>query len=101
MKILKRNENFGVFPMTITCKRVVDIYGFAYGEKNDFCGSELEIESSDIKKHEWSKYPDYSGVDYGVVCPVCNQFVVVDEKVIPKLVKESADKILLSDIGRR
>lgn len=93
MKVIEENNFSNVFPMKIKCKRVVDEYGFAYGKQNDFCGSELEIEASDIKKHKWSKYPDYSGIDYGVICPICKKFVVIDMHKIPKLVLEKAEGI--------
>lgn len=69
MEIITR-KNLEDITMNITCRRVIDIYGFAYGKEKDFCGSELKINMSDIKKHSWAKYPDYSGVDYGVICPV-------------------------------
>lgn len=95
MKIIKKEQSFGVFPMTIVCKEVKDQYGFSYGNKVDFCGSQLEIVAEDIIAHDWSKYPDYKGTDYGVICPVCGQFILVDEKLIPKLVKESAEKVQL------
>ena len=95
MKVIEENRFSDIFPMKIKCKRVVDEYGFAYGKKNDFCGSELEIESGDIKKHKWSKYPDFSGTDYGVVCPICGQFIVIGEDVIPKYILKSAEEILI------
>lgn len=82
--------------MKIKCKRVVDEYGFAYGKENDFCGSELEIDVEDIKKHKWDKYPDYSGTDYGVICPICNQFIAIDKDKIPKIVLENAKEIRLN-----
>lgn len=95
MKVIKENKFSDIFPMKIKCKRITDEYGFSYGKENDFCGSELEIEISDIKKHEWSKYPDYSGVDYGVICPMCGQFIPINEDNIPKNVLERAEKINL------
>lgn len=96
MKILKENNFSNIFPMKITCHQVIDRNGFSYGEKKDFCGSELEIIAEDIKKHEWSKYPDYKGADYGVVCPICGKFIVVNEKEIPKKILDSAEEIKLN-----
>lgn len=93
MKIIKRAGDYGVFPMSVKCKRVVDQYGFAYGEEKDFCGSELEVDAEDIKKHPWFKYPDYQGVDYGVLCPVCGKFIVIDEHVLPVGVMNKAEQI--------
>lgn len=95
MKIIKENNFSDIFPMKIACKRVTDEYGFAYGNKEDFCGSELEIEPDDIKKHKWSKYPDYSGIDYGVICPVCGQFISIEENKIPKYVTEKAKEVYI------
>lgn len=96
MKIIERSGDYGIFPMAVTCKRVVDQYGFAYGEEKDFCGSKLEIEADDIKKHPWFKYPVFEGVDYGVVCPVCGNFIVIDESKLPVGVLNLADKIKLN-----
>ena len=96
MKIINRAGNYGIFPMTVTCKRVVDEYGFSYGKEKDFCGSELEIEADDIKKHPWFKYPYYEGVDYGVVCPVCGKFIAIDKDTLPIGVLNMAEKIKLS-----
>ena len=87
MKILKRGDDW---KLVVKCERVTDAYGFAYGNEADFCGSELEIEASDIRKHPWHKYPDYSGVDYGVRCPVCGNFIAVKEKLIPVNVRSAA-----------
>lgn len=95
MKILKENKSFGIFPMQVTCKRVEDKYGLAYGKENDFCGSELEINADDIKAHEWDKYPNLQGIDYGVVCPVCKQFIAIDKEVLPLCVMEQAEKVRL------
>lgn len=95
MKIVKENNFSDIFPMKIKCKRVVDRYGLAYGEEKDFCGSELEIEADDIKKHRWSKYPDYSGIDYGVICPVCGKFISINEDSIPSLILKRAEEIQL------
>lgn len=96
MKILKQADGYGIFPLKIECRRVVDEYGFSYGNENDFCGSILEIEVDDIRKHPWFKYPTYEGVDYGVVCPVCGKFIVIDESILPVGVKNLAYKIRLN-----
>ena len=94
MKI-KEEMSFGIFPMDIICKRVEDEYGFAYGDKNDFCCSKLEIEAEDIVAHDWSKYPDYKGTDYGVKCPKCGQFIVINKNILPKSIKDAAPKVQL------
>ena len=97
MKIIKRVGNYGMFPMTITCKQVKDIYGFTYGEEKDFCGSILEVVEEDIKKHPWFKFPCYEGVDYGIVCPVCGKFVVVNKDILPVGVVNKAEEVKLSE----
>ena len=93
MKVIARGNYENAFPMLVKCKRVVDEYGFSYGSKADFCGSTIEIEMTDIKKHKWNKYPIYNGTDYGFICPVCGKFVVVDENKIPKKVRNEAEEI--------
>lgn len=96
MKIIKR-KSF-LFPMNITCKRIVDKYGFAYGKEADFCGSILEIKENDIVKHEWFKYPDYSGTDYGVKCPVCGKFIVIDKDKLPDQIIKNAKSVSVISI---
>lgn len=98
MKIIEENNFNEIFPMNIKCEQIVDEYGFTYGEEKDFCGSLLEIDPSDIKKHKWFKYPNYEGVDYGVICPVCKQFIMIDSKKIPKHILISSEEIYLSDL---
>ena len=93
MKVIKESKFENIFPMRITCKRVVDRHGFAYGNAKDFCGSVLEIEANDIRKHKWEKYPDYSGTDYGVLCPICGKFVAIDEDEIPQQVLRDAPEV--------
>lgn len=92
MKVIKVNKFSESFPKRIQCKRIVDKYGFSYGKDHDFCGSELEIDEGDIKKHKWSKYPDYHGVDYGVFCPVCGSFIVLNENEIPDKVLQNSEE---------
>lgn len=94
MKVIGESDK-SVFPMKIRCQYVVDSYGNAYGNEVDFCRQQLEIKESDIKKHPWFKYPDKHGVDYGVVCPVCRMFVMLDEDKIPGYVKQAAKEISL------
>ena len=97
MKVLERHEvNEKVFPMVVICSQVVDEYGFTYGDEKDFCGSKLEIDAEDIKKHSWTKYPDYHGIDYGVKCPVCGRFVAIDKRKLPVEVIKIAPEILVS-----
>jgi hypothetical protein len=90
MRVLNKNDFSDIFPMRVKCEKVVDIYGFSYGNEKDFCGSELEIDAEDIKRHDWFKYPCYKGTDYGVICPVCGKLVVVDTNKIPKRLRDIA-----------
>lgn len=96
MKVVNMNKFANIFPMRIICKRIVDEYGYAYGQTKDFCGSELEIEAEDVKKHKWFKYPNYEGVDYGVVCPVCKNFIAMDKTKIPSIILNNAEEIYLN-----
>lgn len=95
MKILeRRNEHIdNVFPMRCKCHYQKDVFGLGYGDAKDYCGSELEINASDIVKHPYSKYPNISGDDYGYVCPVCKHFIPIDTKNIPVEVMYNAPKI--------
>ena len=95
MKIINQSYNYGAFPMVVKCKQVIDEHGFSYGEEKDFCGSELEIDMNDIKEHPWFKYPNYTGTDYGVICPVCGNFIVIDKQSIPVSALRQAERITI------
>ena len=97
MKVIKQNYFPNIFPMQIKCEKVVDSYGFSYGEEKDFCGSELEVSAEDIRKHNWFKYPNYEGTDYIVICPVCGQFIAINRDIIPNHIKDNAIEIRKSD----
>lgn len=43
MKIIKENKFSNIFPMQIKCKRVVDCYGFSYGQEKDFVAVNLKL----------------------------------------------------------
>lgn len=100
MKVLTENKFSNVFPMRVTCKRVVNEFGFSYGKKKDFCGSELEIDAGDIKRHIWHKYPDFFGEDYGVICPICGGFIPLDKRDIPVFVMNKAETIIINKTSR-
>ena len=96
MKVIKRGDRSNIFPIRVQCEKIEDEYGFSYSNRNGVCcGSELEVEAEDIRKHKWSKYPDYSGVDFGVVCPVCGQFIVLNARQLPRAILENAPEIHL------
>ena len=94
MRVIKKN-NF-TFPMRIICKRVVAVDGGCYGKEEDYCHSVLEVEVEDIKKHSWYVYGIGGGTDYGVICPVCGKFIVIDKSTIPKTVLNNAEEIRLN-----
>lgn len=96
MKVIGEAKS-SIFPMKVRCEHKVDKDGLSYGNKPDFCGRLLEIEESDVKKHPWFKYPDDSGVDYGIICPVCHMFTPLDENMLPRHVKERAREVSLRD----
>lgn len=98
MKVIKKNKN--KFTIEVTCQMVKDEYGFTYGKKDEFCGSMLEVNAEDIKKHPWRKYPDYEGVDYGVICPICGKFVVIEKMNIPLNVVNNAEEVKIHDTNR-
>lgn len=91
MKIIENNAKSN-FPIQVICEQIRDKYGYTYGAKNDFCGSVLEIEASDIKKHSWANF-DESGIDYGVVCPVCNKFIMLDPDTLNAQIKREASEV--------
>lgn len=95
MKVIKNNKVLG-FPRQIVCEQEIDKYGFCYGKAVDFCGSILEIDAEDIRKHPWHKYPDYKGIDYGVICPICGQFISIPSNTLSKQLQESAPEIRVS-----
>ena len=84
MKILKEPDKF---KKIITCECIKDKHGYGWGDKEDYCGATLEIEAEDICRREWHKYYEH-GIDYGVVCPVCNCFIVVED--LPSHIKKNA-----------
>ena len=90
MKVLEERKIYGGFPLEMTCQQIVDENGYSYGKKADYCGSKLLVETGDIKKRTWSKYPDIRGIDYGVVCPICGSFTPIKEELIPTRVMDKA-----------
>ena len=45
MRVIEEGNYGNTFPMTVECKRVVDRYGFAYGDTKDFCVSMETLEA--------------------------------------------------------
>lgn len=96
MKIVEEDSKTILqFPARIRCIQAKDGFGLSYGDNGDFCGRTLEIETADIKKHKWYKYPSLQNTDYGVVCPACGAFIVMDGDEIPRDVKDGAEEIWL------
>ena len=96
MRVIEKHTPSDSFSMRVKCEQVVDVYGFSYGKAVDFCGSILEITAYDIGKHRWYKYPGFSDVDYGVICPVCGKFVVVDTEKIPSEILKNVKEIKIN-----
>ena len=80
MKII--NDGTDRFPIVVKCPNNENEY-------NSF----LEIWAEDIKKHKWSLYPGHYTVEYGVICPICGQFIAVSEDEISEQVREQAEEI--------
>lgn len=95
VKIAKKKDG-SCFPLKVTCHHTSDAYG-GYGDKIDFCGSELEVEAEGIVKHKWFKYPDNKGTDYGVICPNCGMFTTIPDGYIPMAVREKAPDVSLEN----
>lgn len=53
------------------------------------------ISADVVKKHPWFKYLGDSGVDYGIVCPVCRMFTTIDADKLPRQLKDNAKEIHL------
>lgn len=98
MKVLVDNYNDKNFTYQVMCRQVKDENGFVYGDPEDFCGSTLEIEGRDVKKHFWGKgiYDRITGVSYVVVCPLCGSWIELPEAILPGSVKNKAEKIYRS-----
>ena len=92
MKVIENNSHKSGFPRRITCKQVFDENGYSYGNELDFCGSVLEVEASDIKKHHWEKYYE-SGESYIVVCPICGSWIEIDSNTLSSTTKAEAEEI--------
>lgn len=92
MKIIENNSGKNSFPRHVTCEFTRSPDGYYYDERNSYCGSVLEIEATDIRKHHWQKYYD-SGDSYVVVCPLCGCWIELDPNTLPKAVKEKAELI--------
>lgn len=85
MKIIKQKSPFEDWNLEVVCT------GKSWNQNGKIpCGSFLELDSNDIFKREWSKYPDRKGISYGFVCPVCNCFTEIEDNDIPKHLKDMA-----------
>lgn len=86
------------FPMMIQCRRVANSYGLAYGRETDFCGQAIKVEQNDIKRQTWQRFVQHekaSGTDYGVICPECGAYVLIDSSEIPDYVKKTANEAMV------
>lgn len=89
MKITKENKPFEDWNLEVVCT------GKSWNQGGKVpCGSVLEIDKNDLLKRKWSKYPDYSGINYGFNCPVCQCFTEIDENNLPEDLKRMAKDFL-------
>lgn len=85
MKIIQERTPFENWNLEVECT------GKNWNQDNKTpCGSVLEINANDLIKREWSKYPDYSGIDYGFICPVCKCFTEIDQENLSDNLKSMA-----------
>lgn len=85
MKIIQERTPFEDWKLEVECT------GKNWNQDNKIpCGSWLEINANDLIKREWSKYPDYGGIDYGFICPVCQCFTEIDQQNISDNLKNMA-----------
>ena len=91
MRVIEDNYNTQ-FNRTIRCELWADKTGYSYHNSKSYCSSVLEIEASDVKKHEWQKFYE-DGTSYVVVCPLCGCWIELDPNTLPKAVKEKAELI--------
>lgn len=100
MKVIRQGSGEN-WTMQVLCETTHDEYGFTRDADKEHCKSILEINKDDVKAHPWFKYPDYSGIDYTVICPVCGCEVCLDESKIPsyviKLAKDRLNKPVNAD----
>ena len=100
-QFIEKVEQRKFFPMKIKCRN--NFYKHYPGIcKTDFalkkpCKSVLEINEHDVKAHSFKlitlppyEMKEYSIIAYGVICPVCGEFIVLNENKIPNAIKEKA-----------
>jgi hypothetical protein len=89
MKVLEEIKPFENWTLKVECN------GLKWNQNNKVpCGSLLEIDKDDVIKREWSKYPDYSGINYGFICPICGCFTELNEKDLPEGMEDYAKNYL-------
>ena len=66
------------FPMKIRCETDIDERGLSWHKKAAHCGSVLLITEEDLIAKRYRRgFKTY--IDYGIVCPICGCFVVVNK----------------------
>lgn len=86
MKVIVERE--ASWKLEVDCKKS------DWREDKLHCGSTLEVNQDDIVYREWSKYPDESGKDFGVICPVCGCFVKIEVHFLPEAIMAQARNYL-------
>lgn len=85
MKVLQERKPFENWTLEVDCT------GKNWNQEGKVpCGSTLEIDTNDLIKREWFKYPDDGGFDYGFICPVCGCFTKITEKHLTEDLKNIA-----------
>lgn len=97
---LEASETDRSYPMMVRCKMSRNSHGLAYGKEASFCGGLLVIRENDVKKMQWRKidhmtHKKINGTDYGVLCPECGSFVLLNKSKLSKYIKASAGEALV------
>lgn len=83
MKVIKKGDGKINWSLEVECT------GKGWTNKNKSCNSSLNVEDGDIVKRSYRRYGDESSsIAYGFICPICNVFTEVDEKILPKEIME-------------
>jgi hypothetical protein len=85
MKVLQERKPYETWKLQIDCN------GLNWRQEGKVsCGSTLELTKNDILRREWFKYPDYEGLNYGFICPICGCFTEIKDELLPDGIKTLA-----------
>ena len=64
--------------------------GHGWQNKNKPCFSVLKLNTDDIVKRSYRRYPSVSSsMSYGFICPKCHCFTEINEFLIPQFIKNN------------